>query len=100
MSTELLQIILWTIGFIVLRVVCSGLNLRSLKPDEVIRVKKRMVWVDAVRLFCLWVVLLYASPYRDYLTEHLSGLWNIGAIAITLIPKRLWRYLAIDTLED
>ena len=95
-----IQILLWTLAFIAMRVICSGLTLRSLSAEEKVRMKKRMVWVDSIRMFCLWNVVLYASSYGDFMMENFGGIWNIIVVVITIIPKRLWKYVCIDSLEN
>ena len=98
MSTEI-QILLWSVLFLVIRAICIGLNIRPINAEEKVKVKKTMMWINLARLVCLWIVILFASPYHDWAVDHIGTFISIVAMSIIVIPKRAWRYVAIDALE-
>lgn len=100
--TTLFQIVLWTVLFIAVRVLSEKLDVSEigLTIQESKNVRKGLLWWSVINRIALFVVILYASPYQDWVLDHVGGFIDIVAISILVMPRRLFKWLLIQTQKE
>jgi hypothetical protein len=99
MSTTI-QIILWSLLFIGVRLLGSKISVRDLNETEEKKVSSMLFWVRLARLISVATLILFASPYHLVAVENLGWKTFLIAMCIVIIPLRLWKRACIDTLKE
>ena len=100
MSTTI-QIMLWGLLFIGIRLLCSQIHVRKdLNATEEKKVSDMLFWIRLARLICIATLILFASPYHEVAVENLGWIVFVIAMCIVVIPMRLWKRVCIDALKS